>query len=135
MIMSEIELATARIRHVNLNILHVPSSSASAPSHRGSHSWNPQVISRSVDEHHSTGYGALTESHSLALHDAPIATEIYDMEAGEEPVHEDSVHDAYETDWTGPLPTHCSTVIGDEAPDEAWQEQEFAEWWLYRRSD
>ena len=41
------------------------------------------------------------------------------MDAGEEPTHAYSLRDAYEVEWTGLLPTHGSTVAGDEAPSDA----------------
>ena len=65
----------------------------------------------------------MTESIPLALHDAPVATEIFDMEAGEEPVHEDSLQYTYDCDWTGPLPTYGFTVVGGEVPEEVEQEE------------
>ena len=69
----------------------------------------------------------MTESHPIAVNDAPVATEIFDLEAGEEPVHEDPLQDAYELDWAGPLPTHGSTVVGDEVTEEAIRGEEFVE--------
>ena len=128
MSMSESELDTARLLHVNMSVHHASSSSAGIGSLLGSHSRIPQVISRSAEASHSTGYGALTESIPLALHDAPVATEIFDMEAGEEPVHEDSLQDTYDCDWTGPLPTYGSTVVDGEVPEEVEQEEALIEY-------
>ena len=43
-------------------------------------------------------------------------------------MREDSLQDTYDCDWTGPLPTYGSTVVGDEVPEEVEQGEAFMEY-------